>query len=109
MMIMIMMMMMMIIIIIIMMMMIMMMIMIIVIIVMALKGAIPDVLQSRHCAVNCLQRVRSSGQSAIVCKSRATHRASSKCNMCLRAACQTCFKIIRLEPRVPSLRRGSKH
>ena len=31
-------------------------------------------LQSAHCAANCLQYVLSSGQGAIMCKSRATHR-----------------------------------
>ena len=32
-------------------------------------------LQSLHCATNCLQHVRSSGQGAIMCESHATHRA----------------------------------
>ena len=41
----------------------------------ALKGVIQDFLQSPHSAANCLQHVRSSGPGAIVCKSRATHRA----------------------------------
>ena len=36
------------------------------------------VLQSPHCAKNCLQHVRSSWQCAIVCKSNATHRAQLK-------------------------------
>ena len=47
----------------------------------ALKGAIRDFLHSPHCAANCLQHVRSSGPGAIVCKSRATHRALITCNM----------------------------
>ena len=39
------------------------------------------VLQSPHCAANHLQHVRSSGPGAIVCKSRATHRAFFTCSM----------------------------
>ena len=39
-------------------------------------------LQSPHCAANCLQRLPSSGPGAVVCKSRATHRALITCNMC---------------------------
>ena len=56
---------------------------IIIIIIIAFKGAIRDLLQSPHSAANCLQHVRSSGPSAIVCKSRATHRAlvSCKCHV----------------------------
>ena len=57
------------------------MIIIMIMIVMAFKGAIRDCLQSSHCAANRLQRVRSSGQGATVCKSRATHRALITCNM----------------------------
>ena len=38
-------------------------------------------LQSSHCAANRLQHVCSSGPGAIVCKSRATHRALITCNM----------------------------
>ena len=49
------------------------------IIIIALRGAIPDFLQSSHCAANFLQHVRSSGQGAIVCKSHATHRAFITC------------------------------
>ena len=49
------------------------------IIIFAFKGAIRDFLQSPHSAANCLQHVRSSGQGAIVCKSRATHRALITC------------------------------
>ena len=52
-------------------------IIIIIIIIMALKGAIRDF----HCAANCLQHVCSSGPGAIVCKSRATHRAFITGNM----------------------------
>ena len=48
----------------------------------AFKGAVRDFWQSPHCAAKCLQYVRSSGQGAIVCKSRATHRALITCNMC---------------------------
>ena len=41
-------------------------------------GAIGEFkLQSPHCATNCLQHVRSSGQGAIVCKSCATHWLSA--------------------------------
>ena len=63
-------------------MMMMMMMMIIIIIIVALKGVIRDVLQSPHCAANCLQHVRSSGPGGMMCKSRATHRALITCNMC---------------------------
>ena len=38
-------------------------------------------LQSPHCAANCLQHVRSSGQDIFVCKSRAAHQALTTCNM----------------------------
>ena len=54
-------------------------IIIIIIIIIAFKGAIRDFLQSPHSAANCLQHVRSSGPGAIVCKSRATHRALITC------------------------------
>ena len=37
--------------------------------------------QSPLCVANCLQHVRSRGPGAIVCKSRATHRALITCNM----------------------------
>ena len=56
-------------------------IIIIIIIIIAFKGAIRDFLQSPHSAANRLQHVRSSGPGAIVCKSRATHRALITCNM----------------------------
>ena len=56
-------------------------IIIIIIIIIAFKGAIRDFLQSPHSAANCLQHARSSGPGAIVCKSRATHRALITCNM----------------------------
>ena len=53
----------------------MMMMMMMIIIIIAFKGANRDVfLQSPQCAANYLQHVRSSGQGAIECKSRATHR-----------------------------------
>ena len=39
-------------------------------------------LQSPHCAANCLQHARSNGPGAVVCKSRATHRALMTCNKC---------------------------
>ena len=39
------------------------------------------VLQSPHCSTNRLQHIRSSGPGAIVCKSRATHRALITYNM----------------------------
>ena len=50
-------------------------------VIIAFKGAIRDFLQSPHSAANCLQHARSSGPGAIVCKSRATHRALITCNM----------------------------
>ena len=58
-------------------------IIIIIIIIIAFKGAIRDFLQSPHSAANCLQHVRSSGPRAVVCKSRATHRAliTRKCHV----------------------------
>ena len=52
-----------------------------IIIIIAFKGAIRDFLQSPHSAANCFQHVRSSGPGAIVCKSRATHRALITCIM----------------------------
>ena len=56
---------------------------IIIIIIITFKGVIRDLLQSPHSAANCLQHVRSSGPSANVCKSCATHRAfiSCKCHV----------------------------
>ena len=54
-------------------------IIVIIIIIIAFKGAIRDFLQSPHSAANCLQHARSSGPGAIVCKSRATHRALITC------------------------------
>ena len=51
----------------------------IIIIIITFKGAIRDFSQSPHSAANCLQHVRSSGPGAIVCKSRATHRALIMC------------------------------
>ena len=56
-------------------------IVIVIIIIIAFKGANRDSLHSPHCAANRLQHVRSSGPSAIMCKSRATHRAFIMCNM----------------------------
>ena len=50
-------------------------------IIIVFKGAIRDCLQTPHCAANRLQHVHSSGPGAIVCKSRATHRALITCNM----------------------------
>ena len=50
-----------------------------IIIIIAFKGAIRDFLQSPHSAANCLQHARASGPGAIVCKSRATHRALITC------------------------------
>ena len=49
----------------------------------AFKGAIPDFLQSLHCAAIRLQHVRSSGPGAIVCKSCATHQAFVTYSMCI--------------------------
>ena len=61
----------------------MMMIIIIIIIIIALKGAIRHFffLQTPHCAAIFLQHVRSSGQGAIVCKSRVTHRTLITCSI----------------------------
>ena len=53
----------------------------IIIIIIAVKGAIPDLLQSPHCTANCLQHIPSSSLGVIVCKSRATHWALITCNM----------------------------
>ena len=53
----------------------------VVIIIIAFIGAIRDFLQSPLCAANRLQHARSSGPDAIVCKSRAKHRALITCNM----------------------------
>ena len=39
------------------------------------------VLPSPHCAADCFQHVRSSGQGVTMSKSRATHRALIKCNV----------------------------
>ena len=47
----------------------------------AFKGAVRIFLQSSHCASNCLQHVRSSGQGAIVCKSRAIHCVLVTCSV----------------------------
>ena len=54
-----------------------------IIIIIAFKDAIRDFffLQSPHCAANRLQHIHSSSPGAIVCKSRATHRALITCNM----------------------------
>ena len=49
---------------------------------------IADFVQSPHNATDCLQHVRSSGPSAIMHKSRATHRALITCNM----SCATWYK-----------------
>ena len=48
------------------------------IIIITFKGAIQDFLPP-HSAANRLQHIRSSGPGAIVCKSRATHRALITC------------------------------
>ena len=50
-------------------------------IIIVFKGETRDCLQSPHCAANRLQHVRSSGAGAIVCKSRATHRALITCKV----------------------------
>ena len=52
-----------------------MMMMMMMMMIIAFKGAVREVLQSPHCAASHLQHVRSSGPGAIVCKSRAIHRA----------------------------------
>ena len=51
----------------------------IIIIIITFKSAIRDFLQSPQSVASCLQHVRSSGPGAIVCKSRATHRAHITC------------------------------
>ena len=48
---------------------------------MALRGAVPDLLQSPHCAANCLQHVRSNGPGTVVCKSRAARGSLVSCTM----------------------------
>ena len=67
----------------IMMMMIIIIIIIIIILIIAFQGAIPAFffLQYPHCDSNRLQHIRSSGPGAIMCKSRATHRALITNNM----------------------------
>ena len=57
-------------------------------VIIASKGAIRDFLQSPLCAANRFQHVHSSGLGAVVCKSRATHRALITCNM----SCATCYE-----------------
>ena len=70
----------------------------------ALKGAIPDFLQSPHSAADRLQHIRSSGLGVIVCKSRAVDRVQITCNgSCAnhvqwierlsRATCDTCHVV----------------
>ena len=44
--------------------------------------------QSPYSAANCLQHVHSSGQGAIMCKSRTAHRVLITCNM----SCATWYK-----------------
>ena len=44
------------------------------------KGAVLDSLTSPYCVANCPKHARSSGQSAVVRKSHATHRALNTCN-----------------------------
>ena len=56
-------------------------ILMVMIIMISLKGANQDFSPSPHCAANCLQHIRSSGQGAVVYKSRAT-QALVMCNMC---------------------------
>ena len=68
---------------------------IIIIIIIEFKGAIRDFLQSPHSAANCLQHARSSGPGAIVCKSRATHRALITCKC--RVTCHSAIKFDRVE------------
>ena len=45
-------------------------------------------LQSPHCALKCLQHVRSSGPGAIECEFRSAYRALVTWNM----SCATCYK-----------------
>ena len=72
---------------------------IVIVIIIAVKGTIGDFffLQSPHCAAKRLQHVRSNGLGAIVCKSRAPHKALITCNMCANhvqhikhLSCATC-------------------
>ena len=60
------------------------------------KGVNRDFLQSPHCAANCLQHVRSSGQGAAVCKSRATHRAPIIYNMPSAKWCKRIAQLLSL-------------
>ena len=53
-----------------------------IIIIIALKGAIQEFVQSPQCAATRLQHICSSVPDAIMCKSRAAHRALIMCNMC---------------------------
>ena len=46
-------------------------IIVVIIIIIAVKGAIRELLQSPHCAANCLQYVSSSVPGTVVCKSHA--------------------------------------
>ena len=54
----------------------------------ALTGTMQVFVQPLHCAVNCLQHVRSCGPGAIVCKSRATQWTLITCSM----SCATWYK-----------------
>ena len=68
---------------------------IIIIIIIALKDAF---VTTPHSAANCLQHVRLSGPGAIVCRSRATHRALITFNMsCYAAVCHSAIKSDRVE------------
>ena len=50
--------------------------------------------QSLHCAANCFQHVRSSAPGAIVCKSRAAHRALIMCNMSCATWCKRTAQLL---------------
>ena len=69
---------------------------VVVVVVVELKGAIRDVLQSPHCAANCLQHVRSSGPGAVVCKSRATQRTLITCIMSCATCCEGTAQLLSL-------------
>ena len=62
---------------------------------MILRGASQDLLQS-HCAANCLQHVHASGQGAVVCRSRATHRVLITCNMACSTWCKGTTELLSL-------------
>ena len=53
-------------------------------------------LQSLHCATNCLQQVRSSGQGEIMCKSWTAHQTFITCNMSCVVWCEGTSQLLSL-------------